>query len=87
MITQEYAGSSDTRWVSYDAIAIGFNSLNALLIESLSIDKHIHIPFIGAGLANGKWSIISKIIEETVALPVTCWSLDRKYPDGLPITV
>jgi len=45
----------------------------------------IHIPLIGCGLAGGKWSIMSKIIEEVTPDDITMvvydfdGSLDRKY--------
>jgi O-acetyl-ADP-ribose deacetylase (regulator of RNase III) len=86
-ITQEFCGH-DQRYVSYDAIQTCFNEINCAILEAdLDIVKEIHIPFIGAGLAKGRWPIISAIIEDTCTVPVTVWSIDGKMPDGsvLPI--
>lgn len=50
--------------VRYDAIKIGLSKLKALIKERTDIA--IHMPKIGCGLAGGDWSIVSKIIEETL---------------------
>lgn len=73
LITQEnYGRDSDTVYVSYGAIHLGFEKLHR------SIPKHIpfHFPKIGAGLANGDWDTISNLIE--FACPdrtLVCWCL------------
>ena len=59
MITQANFGSNpDVRYVSYDAIADCFDFVNK---NYPGID--LAIPKIGAGLGNGNWDIIEKIIE------------------------
>lgn len=82
-ITQEYFGSDGQRYVSYDAIETCFADINKAIIDTeLGIVKEIHIPLLGAGLGRGSWNIISAIIEETCTVPVTCWLIDGKMPDG-----
>lgn len=59
-ITQEYYGRDKSKvYVDYDAVRAVFNYLNTLFPQ----DK-IALPKIGAGLANGDWNVIEKIIEE-----------------------
>lgn len=59
-ITQEFYGrDKNVVYVSYEAIeraVINMNELGFLRIA---------MPLIGAGLANGDWEIISKVIEKT----------------------
>jgi O-acetyl-ADP-ribose deacetylase (regulator of RNase III) len=58
IISQEYYGRDhDTRYVSYDAIA------KAIVWINENGYTRVAFPKIGAGLGNGKWSIISNIIE------------------------
>ena len=62
VITQEYYGRDhDTVYVNYDAVRNGF-----ALVNRYSKMFHLEIkhPLIGAGLANGDWNIIKKIIDE-----------------------
>lgn len=81
-ITQEGFGAP-TRNCSYDAIQTCFEEINdTALVLSNIIPKEIHIPFLGAGLGGGSWNIIKAIIEDTVQIPVTVWSIDGKMPDG-----
>lgn len=67
MITQEYYGrDKSTVYVSYDAVKQCFNDLDHYATSHMGIDKpEVVMPKIGAGLANGDWSIIEKIIEDT----------------------
>lgn len=74
-ITQEFCGSDGLRYVSYDAIQTCFESINNAVVGFDDIEKHIHIPMIGCGLANGSWNIVSAIIEDTCTVPVTLWIL------------
>jgi O-acetyl-ADP-ribose deacetylase (regulator of RNase III) len=65
-ITQEFFGRDpDVRYVSYDAIAKAVRKINELLAVSQFADSihEVGFPKIGAGLANGDWSVIEKIIE------------------------
>ena len=73
LVSQENYGADDTRYASYDALATGFTRLNQIAAGARNdpqitewcggpIDA-IAMPLIGAGLANGRWPIISSIIE------------------------
>lgn len=58
IISQEYYGRNPKiTYVSYDALANAIKSINDMGY------KRIAFPRIGAGLGNGKWEIISAIIE------------------------
>lgn len=60
-ITQEFYGRDENVvYVSYDAIHHAILTLN--LICSCKGIERVGFPLIGAGLANGDWNIISKII-------------------------
>lgn len=74
-ITQQDFGNDNIRYVSYDAIETCFASINECILALDDVAQEIHIPKIGSGLANGNWEIISRIIEETVTVPITCWVL------------
>lgn len=74
-ITQEFYGREpNTRYVSYDAIDRCFARV-FVLAEYVGLT--VHIPKIGAGLAQGDWNIISKIIESLQGnVTVKCWELE-----------
>jgi O-acetyl-ADP-ribose deacetylase (regulator of RNase III) len=58
IISQEFFGRDPSiRYVSYDAIAKAIERINKLGYGRVAF------PMIGAGLANGNWSVISSIIE------------------------
>lgn len=70
-ITQEFYGREAGRvYVSYDGLKEAFIKINQMF-ETYTKDAEISdvprvsLPLIGAGLAQGKWAIISDIIEET----------------------
>ena len=74
--TQQHCGNDKSvRYCSYDAIATVFESLNEVAPERVAI------PLVGAGLANGSWSVISSIIEASAKnyTPVV-YLLDGKVP-------
>lgn len=88
-ITQEFYGRDENVvYASYDGIRAAFNQINATagMPESDAFGKvdAVALPLIGAGLANGRWSIISKIIEEeaTNFQPVV-YLVDGIVPDGI----
>ena len=57
-ITQEYYGrDKNVVYVDYDSLAEVFRK-----VKSIWPGVPVHIPKIGAGLANGDWEIISRII-------------------------
>jgi O-acetyl-ADP-ribose deacetylase (regulator of RNase III) len=58
-ITQQFYGREPNhRYASYDAIALAFEEINHIMGE-----MRVAMPLIGAGLAQGDWQIISRIIE------------------------
>jgi O-acetyl-ADP-ribose deacetylase (regulator of RNase III) len=66
-ITQEFYGrDKNIVYVDYNAVRKCFNSLNSFILEETlkNIPKVVNFPLIGAGLANGDWSIIEQIIDE-----------------------
>lgn len=65
-ITQEFYGRNPhVVYVSYAAIAHAFHNINDWC--ELRGYKEIALPKIGAGLANGDWNIIERIIETECA--------------------
>lgn len=92
-VTQEHYGRDpNTVYVSYEAIekaVRGINAWSALAENSAPMKrmigqpKEVAFPLIGAGLANGDWDIISKIIEglSTDFQPVV-YLFDGKMPQG-----
>lgn len=61
IITQEFYGrDKDVVYVDYDAIEQAFLSIG--LVASLK-KLDVHVPLIGCGLANGKWSEVMPRIE------------------------
>lgn len=75
IIGQQFFGYDGARYVSYDALADAFERINALR----DID-HLAMPLIGAGLAGGKWSVISSIIESHLDIQPIVFLLDGKIP-------
>jgi O-acetyl-ADP-ribose deacetylase (regulator of RNase III) len=53
------------RYISYDAVFESFTKINTLC--HVGNINTVYFPMIGSGLANGKWSIIEKIIETTLS--------------------
>ena len=85
---QNYGRDENVVYVSYDAIAAVFRQINATAgmppSDAFGEVDAVALPLIGAGLANGRWSIISKIIEEeaTNFQPVV-YLVDGIVPDGI----
>lgn len=67
-ITQQDYGRKNKLYVSYDAIRKCIREINSVCFETQIPDGEnitsVAFPKIGAGLANGDWEIIEKIIEE-----------------------
>jgi O-acetyl-ADP-ribose deacetylase (regulator of RNase III) len=62
-ITQEFYGRDpNVRYVSYDAISDAFDDV---FREAKKLDWIVNMPKIGAGLGNGDWFIIERLIEES----------------------
>lgn len=74
-ITQQFYGRNPhVKYVSYEAVAEVFNMINMFCKERGY--REIAIPKIGAGLANGDWAIIEKIIEaECIDVQAVCYVL------------
>lgn len=69
-ITQEFYGR-DPKLVYVD-----YSALCRCMTTLVYQPEDIHIPKIGAGLANGNWLIIEKIINDIFsARDITCWYL------------
>jgi O-acetyl-ADP-ribose deacetylase (regulator of RNase III) len=65
-ITQEFYGRDpDVVYVSYDAMAAAYEEMDRIAISARVGEEppRFAMPLIGAGLANGDWSIIAAIIE------------------------
>lgn len=73
-ITQEFFGSTPGhRYVSYDAVRDAFRRIAAVAREH---QLPVHYPLIGAGLAQGDWSVIADIIDtELEGIEHTVWTL------------
>lgn len=86
-VTQEFYGRDPSRvYVSYEGLRAAMREINNNVLVRLRSDsagepERVAMPLIGAGLANGKWSIIAPIIEEeaTIFQPVV-YLLDGKMP-------
>ena len=74
-ITQQFYGRNPhVVYVNYEAMSYVFRTINKwAMIRSI---EAIAIPKIGAGLANGDWNVIEKIIEEECKdVQVVCYCL------------
>lgn len=79
VITQEFYGRDpNTVYVDYDAIRYAMYSIN--LITACGGFHSVGFPLIGAGLANGDWTIISRIIEEESQFQPIVYTLDGTIP-------
>lgn len=78
-ITQQYYGrDSNVRYVSYEAIEEAFGRIAKVAREH---QLPVHYPLIGAGLANGDWSIIADIIDKQLeGVQHTLWTLPGMSP-------
>jgi O-acetyl-ADP-ribose deacetylase (regulator of RNase III) len=64
-ITQEFYGyDRETVYVDYEGVAKCFKDISEYALKNGF--KEIHFPKIGAGLANGNWDRIIKIIQDAV---------------------
>lgn len=78
-ITQEFYGRDpNVVYANYEAIGKAFERIAEVAREH---NLQVHYPLIGAGLANGDWNIISKIIEEKLeGIEHTLWTLPGPSP-------
>lgn len=78
-ITQEFYGRDPFRlYVSYEGMKEVMRKLNMRAPYWFSQDEEprIAMPLIGAGLANGDWNIISRIIEDESEFQPVVYTLD-----------
>jgi O-acetyl-ADP-ribose deacetylase (regulator of RNase III) len=68
--------------VRYEALRDCLSQVNA---EAIRIGATIHMPRIGCGLAGGSWTIVEKIINETLLVNVFVYDLQGKDVFGAPI--
>lgn len=83
-ITQEFYGADkNVLYVSYDGLRECFRKINTMIMRwdvefpTYGYEKVLNFPLIGAGLANGDWSIIEKIIDDEVddSIAKVLWKL------------
>lgn len=86
-ITQEFYGRDpDVVYVSYDGLSEAFSDINESIHAFTGSEAIVKVamPLIGAGLANGKWSIISEIVErKSSKFQPVVYLMDGKIPDGV----
>lgn len=69
-ITQSHYGTNK------DIVYVKYNALRICLDRLVTKPQQLHIPKIGAGLANGDWNVISGIINSVYTnREVICWEL------------
>lgn len=75
-ITQEFYGrDASIRYADYLAIRQVFRSVYE---HAKKMNVEVHFPKIGAGLANGEWSVIEHIIaQELKDVPHTLWIYEK----------
>ena len=73
-ITQEFYGRDpNVVYVSYEAIRTAFRRIGEVAREH---QLPVHYPLIGAGLANGDWTVIADIIDQELkGVEHTVWTL------------
>ena len=78
-ITQQYYGRDpNVRYVDYGAIEESFGRIAKVAREH---NLAVHYPLIGAGLANGDWSILADIIDRQLeGVAHTLWTLPGMPP-------
>lgn len=78
-ITQKFYGRDPkVRYVDYEAIEQAFARIAKVAREH---QLEVHYPLIGAGLANGDWGVISKIINQQLeGVSHTLWTLPGAEP-------
>jgi O-acetyl-ADP-ribose deacetylase (regulator of RNase III) len=91
MITQQDYGRDDRQYVSYEAITIGLRNIDTFVAKSQDGTFKAHaigpitevgFPLLGCGLGNGKWRIVSEIIEhESRCFQPVVYTLDGRIPD------
>ncbi|AVH85397.1 hypothetical protein RsoM2USA_470 [Ralstonia phage RsoM2USA] len=83
-ITQEFYGADkNVVYVDYDGLRKCFKKINKMILNwntefpEVVYDKVLNFPLIGAGLANGDWNIIEKIIDDEIdnSIEKVLWKL------------
>ena len=87
-ITQAPFGREKGRvYVDYGAVRTAMRRINTIILawEDAAVRRDaIAMPLIGAGLAQGRWSVLSEIIEEEcVHVQPIVYLVDGRIPDGI----
>lgn len=61
--------------IRYEAVRTALKKVNAVAVEK---NATLHAPMFGTGLAGGKWTVIEKIIDEVITVPITIYVLNEK---------
>jgi O-acetyl-ADP-ribose deacetylase (regulator of RNase III) len=61
--------------IRYDALRTCLNDVNS---AAMLLEATVHMPRIGCGLAGGDWSVVEKIIQETLTVDVYVYDLPTK---------
>lgn len=76
LITQEFYGREEgKRYVSYDAITRAIERINKIGYSRVAF------PMIGAGLANGNWTVIESIIESYSDFTPVVYYIDERLKE------
>lgn len=77
LISQDNYGYDGSLYVSYAAIEVGLENI-IKYIERESLEKTIHLPKIGCGLAGGDWTVVENIIRKVFLgnFNVNIWVFD-----------
>lgn len=59
--------------IRYDALETALKNVSEFCRD---LGYSLHMPKIGAGLAGGDWTVIEKIIEDNVQVPVTVYEFE-----------
>ena len=68
-ITQFDCGNDKNKtYVDYPALYNAFDCINTLIrFNTNDLPKVLNFPMIGCGLANGKWNVVSELIEDAIS--------------------
>lgn len=64
---QNFGGDPQVVYVDYEGLRRCFEKVAEM---ASATGLPVHFPLIGCGLANGEWSVVSKIVDETLSDPI-----------------
>lgn len=78
LVSQEFYGYSGEELVSYPSIEVGLTNL-VRLINKNNLEKVIHTPKIGCGLAGGDWEVVKDIFKRVIPddFELVYWDYDK----------